>query len=63
MSYREAFKRSVVRAVIRRVGVPSDKAYDMVEGSTLGALMENNAPYILFKGAEYWAEKIQSGTM
>jgi len=32
----------------------------MVESSALGALMQNNASYIMFKGAEYWANKIMT---
>jgi hypothetical protein len=63
MSYRDEFKGYVVRAVVRQVGVPAQLASDLVDGTTLGAMMKNNAPYILFKGADYWAEKILAGVI
>jgi hypothetical protein len=63
MGYGEEFKRYVVKAVVRRIGGSADRASDLVEGSTLGALLQNNAAYIVFKGAEYWAEKILAGAI
>ena len=61
MGYREDFKGYVVKAIVRRAGGSADRAVDMVESSTLGALLQNNDAYIVFKGADYWAEKIVAG--
>lgn len=59
-AYREEFKGYVVKAVIRKIGCSTVRASAMVESSALGALMQNNASYIMFKGAEYWANKIMT---
>lgn len=63
MSYREEFKQYVIKAVVRRVGISADKATCLVEKSSLGALLNSNADFIVYKGADYWADKIVAGTL
>lgn len=55
---RTVFQRSVATAVAKKAGISLTTALALVEQTQVGALKAGDLRYLVYKGPEYWAEKI-----
>lgn len=55
---RVAFQNTVAAAVAKKRGISHAAAAALVAGSRVGVLKVADLKYLIYKGPDYWAEKI-----